>query len=70
MCKNCGNNRIEISGLCATCAQTEFAALMDCAALRKTGALAVRAYRNGQVSAKFALALRRALQHLESVVGQ
>jgi hypothetical protein len=56
--------------LCPDCARDEFAALMDYAALRKAQALAARAYRQGQVSARFALALRRALQVLESTVNQ
>jgi hypothetical protein len=56
------------TSLCPDCAREEFRTLMECAALRKTGALAASAYRRGLVSAKFALALRNALQHLESVV--
>jgi hypothetical protein len=58
------------TSLCPDCARNEFAALMECAAIRKAQALTARAYRGGLVSAKFALALRNALQHLESVVGQ
>jgi hypothetical protein len=56
------------TSLCPECARAEFSALMDYAALRKAQALAARAYRQGQVSARFALALRNALQHLERVV--
>jgi hypothetical protein len=68
MCKHCGKGSVEIRNLCAKCAHDEFRTLMECAALRKSAQLAARAYRGGLVSARFALALRQALQHLESVV--
>jgi hypothetical protein len=73
VCKQCGAEagaRV-VRNLCEDCASKEFRALMECAALRKTRALAAQAYRQGRVSARFALAVRQALQHLERVsIGQ
>jgi len=64
-CRVCGANGALTRNLCADCAKTELHSLLERAAIRKTQMLAARAYRRGMVSARFALALRHALQVLE-----